>query len=333
MVYCENRIGMDSSLPTGVDPYKLFRFTRGIPFTKDALRNRAKELVLVTHPDKPGGSEAKFQIVMESYRYLTQVYREFEKMSVTVDEDAVRRHREERTSGKEEFEIPSYNYKRFTKPVEENRRSTTGKEPTPETHFDAKAFNKFFEENRLDNSLSRGHGEWLKNPDPSRESSMSRSIEKGRFQEEFEKERQRLLKEKRIIKHTGGPQGVSLRASRVAGSSLDELGDATEGGGGTYRCSNGVMGVDLREALEVGIIAVDDPRYSGDSASAPVSIKDAERIRSEARLTYTDEETKEMMRQKQLQEARDRERQERIVQRDRQIREHFQRVNHLVGDK
>lgn len=343
MVYCENRKGMESSLPTGVDPYKLFRFTRGIPFTKDALRNRAKELVLVTHPDKPGGSEAKFQIVMESYKYLTQVYREFEKMSVTVDEDAVRRHREERTSGKEEFEIPSYNYKRFTKPVEENRRSTGGMRKNGAggggddgesgTRFDAKAFNKFFEENRLDNSLSRGHGEWLKNPDPSRESSMSRSIEKGRFQEEFEKERQRLLKEKRIIKHTGGPQGVSLRASRVAGSSLDEIGDATEGGGGTYRCSNGVMGVDLREALEVGIIAVDDPRYSGDSASAPVSIKDAERIRSEARLTYTDEEMKEMMRQKQLQEARDRERQERIVQRDRQIREHFQRVNHLLGDK
>jgi len=324
---------MDSSLPTGVDPYKLFRFTRGIPFTKDALRNRAKELVLVTHPDKPGGSEAKFQIVMESYRYLTQVYREFEKMNVAVDEDAVRRHREERTSGKEDFDIPSYNYKRFTKPVEENRRSTTSKEAAPEPHFDAKAFNKFFEENRLDNSLSRGHGDWLKNPDPSRESATSRSIEKGRFQEEFEKERQRLLKEKRIVKHTGGPQGVSLRASRVAGSSLDELGDATEGGGGTYRCSNGVMGVDLREALEVGIIAVDDARYSGDSASAPVSIKDAERIRSEARLTYTDEEKKEMMREKQLQEARDRERQERIVQRDRQIREHFQRVNHLLGDK
>jgi curved DNA-binding protein CbpA len=326
---------MESSLTGGVDPYKLFRFNRGIPFTRDELKAKAKELVLVTHPDKPGGSERKFQIVMECYKFLSEALREFERMSVTVNEDAVRRHREERTSGKEEFEIPSYNYNRFTSRKEADSRKKVNTreggegEGEASAHFDVKAFNKFFEENRLDNSLSKGHGDWLKSPDPSRESATSRSIEKGRFQEEFEKERQRLLKEKRIVRHTGGPQGVSLKSSRVAGSSLDDF----DSGGGTLKCSNGVMGVDLREALEVGIIAVDDPRYTGDSTSAPVSLEDAKRLRSQARMTLTAEEEREMMEAKRIQEAQDRERQARILARNRQINEHFQRVNHLLGDK
>jgi hypothetical protein len=295
-----------------VNPYKLFQIDPDSEFTRADIRQKMRQLVLSTHPDRPGGSDTKFRVVMGCYKHILQVISERERIKLPVTDETIRTHTEARGDQSKSFEIPNTNLKRFQ----------------GSKKFDSKAFNEFFEENRLDDTLRKGHGDWLKDGGDEYEATHHEKMGKGQFQEAFEEERKRLLKKKQIVKHTGIVP-MSIGKSRLATADVDDIGMMSTGNAGTVRCSNGVMGVDLREALEVGVLGVtsDDSRIHGDRR---ISMEEAQRQRDTARMTFTDEEKREYSEYQAQQERKERERKKRIMKRDEQIRDHFQRINRMI---
>ena len=270
-----------------------------------------RKLVLSTHPDRPGGSDTKFRVVMGCYKYMLQVISERERINVPVTDDTIRTHTDARSEQSKSFEIPNTNAKRFQSSKK----------------FNSKAFNEFFEENRLDDTLKRGHGDWLKDDADDYEARHHDKMGKGQFQEAFEEERRRLLAKRQIVKHTGVVP-MSIGKSRLAATDVDDIGMMSNGSTGTVRCSNGVMGVDLREALEVGVLGVANDGHT--YTDGPVSMEEAQRRRDTARMTFTEEERKEYSAYQAEQARKEQERKQRIHEREEQIRDHFQRVNRMI---
>jgi hypothetical protein len=293
-----------------VNPYRLFQIVPESTFTRADIRQKMRKLVLSTHPDRPGGSETKFRVVMGCYKYLLQVIADRERMSTPVTDETIRSHTEARKDQSTSFDIPNTNAKRFH----------------GSKKFNSKAFNEFFEENRLDDVFQRGHGDWLKSETEDYETKHHKKMGKGQFQEAFEEDRRRLLAKKQIVKHTGVVP-MSIGKSRLAASDVDEIGTMSSGNAGTIRCSNGVVGVDLREALEVGVFGVDDSHTYSDG---PVSMEEAQRRRDNARMTFTETEKREYLAYQAEQARKEQERKQRITEREEQIRDHFQRVNRMI---
>lgn len=290
-----------------VNPFRLF----GLPepkegtYTRGELKAKMRKLVLVTHPDKETGSEKKFRIVMECYKHLSNLLKEREKTSVEVTSEAIEEARLLRES--ERIEIPASNFTRFTK--------GNGKD------FDLKSFNQFFEENKLDNPMERGHADWLKQDDPNDIEFEKKRIAKGDFDRVFEEQRKKAIKENRIVRHTG------LRSAyhhTNGGTAIDD----EEAYGGFIKTKFGLVGTDVREALEVGVIAVDDPRYS--QANGSVNIEDAKARRSAASLTLSPEDEEELRRERQEQERMAEVRRQRIQRQSQRIAEHYDRINKFL---
>lgn len=294
-----------------VNPYRLFNLPEPGhgTFTREELKQRMRNLVLVTHPDKPSGSEKKFRIVMECYKHLSGILRERERLTVEVNDSTIEESRLLRES--ERVEIPASNFTRFSK--------GSGKK------FDRKAFNDFFEENQLDNPMDRGHGDWLKQEDPEAESRAKARVANGNFDRMFEEERRRLIRENRIVRHTGLQSAQSfMRGTASNGVAIDD----NEAYSGVVKTKNGLMGVDVREAHECGIIAVDDPRYSGVTGS--VSMEQAKRERAGVSMIESEEDRIQWEREKAEQDQRERVRNQRIMDQGRRIKEHYDRVNKLL---
>lgn len=296
-----------------VNPYRLFGINQDSDFTRGDIRQTMRTLVLSTHPDRPGGSERKFRVVMECYKYLLGVVAERERTTVPVNDTTIQQHETAREEENISLDIPRVNADRFG----------------GSKKFDKEGFNKFFEENRLDDTLARGHGDWLKDDSSDYESHHREKLGKGQFQEAFEAERRRLLAKRQIVKHTG-LVGMSIGKPRLASTDVDELGQMSSSSAGTVRCSNGVMGVDLREALEVGVLGVDDATRDRYTTEGTVSVEEARRRREGARITFTDEEKMEYEQYQKEQERKEAARKRRLRERESQIRDHFQRVNRML---
>jgi hypothetical protein len=296
-----------------VNPFRLFNLPEPhiSKFTRDQLKANMRRLVLITHPDKPTGSEKKFKIVTECYKYLSAIVDEDERITADVSKketfDKARIVREGA-----DVEIPKTNFKRFT--------GGNGK------GFDIKGFNQYFDEVRMDETESRGHGDWLKSVDPSAEAKSKQRIAEGKFQEVFEEERQRLLSEKRIVSYKGVQP--LLAHSKLGGISLATGShyDAEEDAGVRI---GGKSGVDVRRAHEIGIIAVTD---DGRSTNTVVSSDEARRIREQARLEFTDEERIEYQRQETEEKLRQARIRANIEKRNSKIETHYAKVNLLLRD-
>ena len=292
-----------------INPYRLFKLPEPGQgsFTKDDLKQSMRKLILVTHPDKPSGSDKKFRIVMECYKHLSNIIREREKTTRRVNNDAIEETRVLRES--ERVEIPASNFTRFSK--------GSGKD------FNLNAFNNFFEENQLDNPMDRGHGDWLKEEDPEAEQRSKQRVVKGNFDSAFEEERNRLIRENRIVRH----RGLQSAQDMMRGSNGVAL-DDQEAYSGVVKTKFGLTGVDVREAHECGIIAVDDPRYKGVNGS--ISMDQAKREREIASLTETDADRIEWEREEAERRKHEEHRKRRLDEESRRIREHYDRVNNLL---
>jgi hypothetical protein len=296
-----------------VNPYRLFNLPEPHigKFTREELKKNMRRLVLITHPDKVTGSEKKFKVVTECYKYLSGILMEEEKLTEDITKKGVLDEKRILREGTD-VEIPKTNFKRFS--------NESGK------GFDIKGFNQYFDEVRMDETESRGHGEWLKAVDPEAEEKSKRRISQGQFQEVFEEERQKVLKEKRIVAYKGVQPLLSQ--SRLGGISLSTGShyDADEEMGEGVRIG-GRGGVDVRRAHEIGVIPIgEDNRV----ITGTVSKEEAQKFRQEARLIYTEEEKAEYERQKIEENLRQARIRSNIEKRNAAIEMHYQKVNMLL---
>jgi curved DNA-binding protein CbpA len=296
---------MSNNQSLQTDAYRLFLLNPSDTFTRSQIRARMRVLVLSTHPDRPGGSNQKFNIVNKCYKYLLGVIAERERTERPVNEATIREFGENRDIPK----IPNANANRFNSSKK----------------FDNTGFNAFYEENRLDDTLQSGHGDWLQTQDDDYETKHHTKLQKGQFQEAFEEERRKLLAKRQIVKHTG-IMPMSIRKSTLAAADVDEIGMMSNTSAGTVKCSNGVMGVDIREALEIGVLGTaDTPEEYG-----TVTMEEAQRRRKNGRITLTEKEKQEYENYKKQKEKEERERQRRIKERESQIMTHFERINQMI---
>jgi curved DNA-binding protein CbpA len=300
-----------------VNPFRLFSLPEPNigTFTRTELKNSMRKLVLITHPDKPTGSDKKFKIVSECYKYLSSICDENEKTTrelknVSIDETRILRE-------SEEVSIPATNYKRFTSGTSGNSNNKG---------FDLKGFNDFFEENRIDEPLTRGHGDWLKSTDEDAEKRSLKRVSEGKFQEAFEEERQRLLREKRMVVYKGVQPLLS--SSKLSGVSLATGSLYEDDDVGAIKIGRG--GVDVRRAHEIGVIEVQADETLSNKINQRVSVESARMQRETARLAFTDEERRENEKIENENKMKQEKLLEKIQSRKQQIEDHYRKVNMLL---
>ena len=112
-------------------------FQLNAKFTIEELKNAYKKLALKTHPDRPSGSNAKFQFVTKCYFLLIEQLKKEEENKSFID-----------------LKKASKNYIK-----KQNNKPST---PTSKQNFNLKLFNKIFEENKIYDENDEGYDEWLK---------------------------------------------------------------------------------------------------------------------------------------------------------------------------
>jgi hypothetical protein len=297
-----------------VNPFQLFRFEESLPIDGSLLRSRYRELLLVCHPDKPNGSAQKFKILQESYKFLVDKYTEQQKTtrSVIAGTAIVEKEIAQRLDTSET--IPKTNYLRFQQGEK----------------FATKEFNEFFEEHRLESGQDAGYGDWLKSTDEGERVMTERveSVKEGQFQELFEKERAKILKNRSLTRYT--PQeGIPIvySGSSVPATDLDELATpssfTTKLGKGLGL--GGIMGTDLKEALEIGIIDVglDMPQQTR-------GLEEMKSLRENVRYHMSPEEQARMEYEQQKQKQAEQERAKRLEELERKRLETFRRANFRI---
>jgi len=123
---------------SNIDPYELFKLSPN--FTIDELKAMYKKLALVTHPDRPNGSEQKFQLVTKAYLSLLEKY----KIS-----QADRQYIDLRNESSEYLKNQNQSFQNVDIPKESD--------------FDINLFNKVYNENRLEDVNDDGYENWMKN--------------------------------------------------------------------------------------------------------------------------------------------------------------------------
>lgn len=122
---------------SSIDPYKLFQLNKN--FTLDQLKNMYKKLALVTHPDRPNGSEQKFQLVTKAYMSLLEKY----KIS-----QADKQYLDLRNESQDYIENQHHSFQNVNIPKESD--------------FDIDLFNKIYTENKLNDINDSGYDNWIK---------------------------------------------------------------------------------------------------------------------------------------------------------------------------
>lgn len=113
-------------------------FQLNAKFTIEELKNSYKKLALKTHPDRPSGSNAKFQFVTKCYFLLIEQLKKEEENKSFID-----------------LKKASNSYIK-----KQNNKPST---PTSKQNFNLKLFNKIFEENKIYDENDEGYDDWLKN--------------------------------------------------------------------------------------------------------------------------------------------------------------------------
>ena len=110
----------------------------GVPedYTLEQLKSSYKKLAIKTHPDRPDGSNEKFQLVTKCYMSLLEKYklRESDKTYHNLREESKKYIQEQK-----------------------GKNTVIDKE-----NFNLKLFNKLYEENKLWDPNDNGYDDWLK---------------------------------------------------------------------------------------------------------------------------------------------------------------------------
>jgi hypothetical protein len=303
----------EGTIRVKVNPYQLFRLNETEPLNERILRNKYRELLLVCHPDKPTGSVKKFKILQQSYSFLVSKLDEQLKTTKAVTSQTVNKEVERRLDASET--IPKNNYLRFQKGEK----------------FAAKEFNDFFEENRPETGHDAGYGDWLKSTDTA-EKDMTERVEKvkeGQFMELFERERAKILQTRSVVKYQESI-AAQYSAPSVGATDLDELAAPSSF---TTKLSRGggIMGTDLKEALEIGIIDVGMPENTRERKTEN-TLEEMKKVRENIRYHMSPEEQARLDFETQKQKQYELERETRLKTLEQKREQHFRKVNFLLGD-
>lgn len=147
-----------------IDPYALYGFIKGVPFTLDQLKETYKKYALQTHPDVEGGSERNFAIINNAYKFLLEELKKMEK---------------DKQYNQLKSESAGY--------IESQEKSGLQNRELSGQNFNLNKFNNVFQENRLEDTANEGYTNWLKdNQYDTEDITRDNTVTTGNFNSQFE---------------------------------------------------------------------------------------------------------------------------------------------------
>ncbi len=211
-----------------IDPYALYGFTKGEPFTMEKLKETYKKYALQTHPDVEGGSERNFAIINNAYKFLVE---EFKKM--------------ENDRQYNELKMDSVGYiERQEKSGQQNRELSGG-------NFNVNKFNQVFQDNRIEDSANEGYNSWLQeNQYDTEDIQQERGLTTGNFNSQFESR----VKTSQALQRYVIPQELNSRTGNVQELGVERV-DNYSGESGKIRFT------DLKEAHTTSRLVDPNTKY------------------------------------------------------------------------
>lgn len=168
---------------TKVNPYELFQLEQQT-FTLPQLRQSYKKLALRTHPDRPGGTERRFQLVTQCYFYLYEAWKQRNETQNIQESRDLSQHYASQLKHHSDASQKAANDAMFYRNSQQ---------------FDIQLFNKIYEQHQLPDFSKEGHGTWLKQETTAHETTKSvdamfgAQFNRDVFNTVFDKERQHAV--------------------------------------------------------------------------------------------------------------------------------------------
>lgn len=138
-----------------IDPYKVLNLAHN--FTEEDLKTSFKRLALKFHPDRPGGSEAHFNVIKNAYLELT------EKLKMR--------------EGDRQFN----ELKNQSLDFLQNQPILPPQSDKPVGIFNPDMFNKLYDENRSEQANDKGYSDWMNDNNLDEKNNEPTKILKGKF--------------------------------------------------------------------------------------------------------------------------------------------------------
>ena len=218
-----------------IDPYSLYGFTKGQPFSIKDLKEKYKQYALKTHPDVNGGNDTNFNIVSNAYKFLIEEHSKMEKD---------KQYTELRGDSLSFLESQSKSG------IQNRELNMNG------NNFNVQKFNKVFQDNRMEDTSQEGYNNWLdenkfKNDDIVRDS----SINSGNFNDRFN----HLVKPSKELQIYQLPQELHSRTANVQELGVDKVDNYS---GESSTGSSSIKYTDLKEAHTTSRLVDPNTKYN-----------------------------------------------------------------------
>ena len=279
---------------SSVDPYKLLKVRKD--FTEEELKQAYRKLVLVSHPDRPNGSNEKFQIVTKAYMTLLEEFK-------------LKQTDKQFTQLRDEAQDYMNNQMRHQK----TNIKLNGEK------FDIQSFNKIYDDNRLHEPEDDGYDKWIKNTsyksdDIKKNDLFSKKFNLNIFNTVFDKETKNTSTA--VVQYTE-PQAMNSGGDNCVILGQDKISNFSG------KATNGFT--DYREAFTTSRLV--DP-----STVQRQEFKDLDDIKSARGKIekFTDEEIYRQEQDKINQEDTEYNRQERLRSRDERAFDNYSKVHSML---
>ena len=122
----------------GIDPYKLYGFTKNTKIDVNDLKSKYHNFAMQTHPDKNGGSNKNFNIIQSAYKKI------MEDLKLKQEDKQYR-------------ELKNNSLEFIQKQVDSNIQNTKFNKD----NFDINKFNKIYKEYKIEDVSDTGYKDWI----------------------------------------------------------------------------------------------------------------------------------------------------------------------------
>jgi hypothetical protein len=279
-----------------IDALKLFGLQQN--YSLDDLKRAYKKMAVKTHPDRPGGSNQKFQLVTKCYMSLLEKHKlqQADKTYMNLREGSQKYMEEQRNKKQVKFD---------------------------KENFDLKLFNKIYEQNKLWDPNDDGYNDWLKNDDedkPEDTPLFSKKFNLNIFNSTFEDYKKKNCQD--IVEYRGPQALVSANIGFTDVDDTQQIGDFTKSA--DLKGAGGIEYTDLKTAYTNRGALIDPNSVEYTTYN---SIDELKRARSKISYTMTPEQIREQELQKMREQEAEELRQKRIRERDFMISQNYSRVH------
>ena len=288
---------LDEIEKKNIDAIKLFGLSTN--YSLKDLKTAYKKLAIKTHPDRPEGSNQKFQLVTKCYLLLLEKYklRESDK-----------HYNKLRDESKKYMEQQNNKSAKFDK-----------------ENFNLKLFNKIYEQNKLWDPNDEGYENWLKNDDDSSETPLfNKKFNIDIFNSTFNSHKNKNSNQ--IVKYDNPSALVLTKSGFTEIDNSNQIDDYTK----TMEGQGNLQFTDLKVAYtnKGNLINPDSVEYKQYN-----SVDELKRDRSKISYIMSPEDIRAEEMRKQRERIKEEERQKKIRERDLMIANNYSQVHkYMLGN-